>query len=73
MRAVLKTNNLVQLNLAEAVLKDAGIATGVFDSQMSSTDGSVGILPRRLMVSDEDFAQAQRLLREGVPDAVVEP
>ncbi len=73
MRAVLKTNNLVQLNFAEAVLKDAGIATATFDSQMSSTDGSVGILPRRLMVSDDDFEQAQRVLREGVPDAIVEP
>ena len=73
MRAVLKTNNLVQLNFAEAVLKDAGIATVVFDSQMSMTEGSVGVLPRRLMVSNEDFARAQSVLREGVPDAIVEP
>jgi hypothetical protein len=73
MRAVLKTNNLVQLNFAEAILKDAGIASVVFDAQMSMTEGSVGILPRRLMVSDEDFSAAERLLREGLTDAPVEP
>jgi len=72
MRAILKTNNPVQLNFAEAVLKDAGIAAFVFDTQMSMTEGSLGVLPRRLMVADEDFDRAQRLLRDGVPDAVLE-
>jgi hypothetical protein len=73
MRAILKTNNPVQLNFAEAFLKDAGITSYVFDAQMSMTEGSVGVLPRRLMVADDDFAQAQSVLREGVPDAIVEP
>jgi hypothetical protein len=72
MRAVLKTNNPVQLNFAEAILKDAGIAVFVFDTQMSATEGSLGVLPRRLMVADEDFAQAQSLLRESLPDAALE-
>jgi hypothetical protein len=73
MRAILKTNNPVQLNFAEAFLKDAGITTYVFDAQMSMTEGSVGVLPRRLMVADDDFAQAQRLLRDGLPDVPLEP
>ena len=73
MRAVLKTNNLVQMNFAEAILKDAGIASVVFDTQMSMTEGSVGILPRRLMVADDDFAPAERLLREGLNAAPIEP
>jgi hypothetical protein len=72
MRAILKTNNPIQLNFAEAILKDAGIAVFVFDTQMSMTEGSLGVLPRRLMVADEDFMQAQSLLREGLPDAALE-
>ena len=72
MKLVLKTNNPVQLNFAEALLRDAGIAAEVFDAQMSVMEGSVGVLPRRLMVADAYFAAAQRLLREGLPDAVVE-
>lgn len=65
MRAVLKTNNPVLLNFAEVLLRDAGIQALVFDSEMSVMDGSVGILPRRLMVADEDFEQAAALLRDG--------
>lgn len=72
MRPVLKTNNPVQLNFAEAVLKDAGIVSFVFDAQMSMTEGSLGVLPRRLMVADEDFPQALRVLRDGLPDAPLE-
>lgn len=62
MQEVLKTNNLVQLSFAEAVLTDAGIAFFVFDTNMSVMEGSVGILPRRLMVSDEDAVHARELI-----------
>jgi hypothetical protein len=33
-------------------------------------DGSMGFLPRRLMVLDEDFDRAHRLLLQAVPDAM---
>jgi hypothetical protein len=68
MKLVLKTNNPVQLNFAEALLKDAGIQSFRLDEQASSTDGSLGILPRRLMVADEDFGQAETILKEGLAD-----
>jgi Putative prokaryotic signal transducing protein len=72
MRAVLRTNNPVLLNFAEVLLADAGIAAVVFDADMSIMDGSVGILPRRLMVPDEDFAKAAEVLREGLGEAQLE-
>ena len=72
MRDVLRTNDLVLLNFAEAVLSDAGIEAVTFDGHMSVMDGSLGILPRRLMVSDEDFARAKALLCQAVPHAVPE-
>lgn len=68
MRDVLKTNDVVLLNFAEAVLADAGIEAVVFDGHMSVMDGSLGILPRRLMVAEEDFARAQLVLAEAIPD-----
>jgi hypothetical protein len=68
MKLVLKTNNPVQLNFAEALLKDAGIQSFRLDEQASSTDGSLGILPRRLMVADEDFGQAETILKDGLAD-----
>jgi hypothetical protein len=68
MRAVLKTNDPVLLNFVQALLKDAGIEAVVFDSHASIMDGSSGFLPRRLMVADEDAGEAQRVLREALPE-----
>jgi hypothetical protein len=68
MRDVLKTNDPVLLNFAQVLLTDAGIMATVFDSHMSVMDGSLGILPRRLMVSDDDFQRAFDLLKASLSD-----
>lgn len=73
MRDVLKTNDPVLLNFAQVVLSDAGIEAVVFDSHMSIMDGSLGILPRRLMVLDADYERARRVLAEALPEAVAVP
>lgn len=70
MREVLKTNDAVLLNFAEVLLLDAGIHGVVFDGHMSIMDGSLGILPRRLMVSEEDFDRARTILASALPDAM---
>ncbi len=64
LREILKTNNPVELNYAQVVLKDAGIDAVVFDANMSVMDGSMVILPQRLMVANEDETRALALLRE---------
>ena len=69
MREVLKTNNPVLLNFAQALLKDAGIEAVVLDTHASFMDGSMGFLPRRLMVADnDDLAEAQRVLKDALPE-----
>lgn len=70
MRLVLKSNNPVVLSYATHVLKESGIEALVFDTHASIMDGSMAMLPRRLMVADEDFNRAVSLLREAVPDAM---
>jgi hypothetical protein len=72
MRPVLKTNDPVRLNFAEVLLADAGIKAVVFDAEMSIMDGNLGILPRRLMVLDEDFDRAVTLLRDGLGEVPIE-
>jgi hypothetical protein len=68
MRVVLKTVDPVVLNYAANVLEQEGIEAVIFDTHASVMDGSMGFLPRRLMVLDEDFDRAQKLLRQAVPD-----
>ncbi|MBV9550869.1 MAG: DUF2007 domain-containing protein [Alphaproteobacteria bacterium] len=69
MKAVLKTTNPVLLNFAANVLAQEGVEHAIFDENASIMDGSMGFLPRRLMVLDEDFAKAERLLKAAVPEA----
>lgn len=70
MRAVLMTIDPVVLDYAANVLSQEGIESVVFDTHASVMDGSMGFLPRRLMVLDEDFTRAETLLRQAVPDAM---
>ena len=70
MRAVLKTTDPGVLDFAANVLSQEGIESVVFDAHASVMDGSMGFLPRRLMVLDEDFSRAERLLKDAVPDAM---
>ena len=70
MRAVLKTIDPVVLNFAANLLSQEGIESVVLDTHASVMDGSMGFLPRRLMVSDEDFVRAMELLRDALPEAM---
>jgi hypothetical protein len=67
MTPVLKTNDPVKLSFAEALLKDAGIEAIILDGHASVMDGSLGILPRRLMVADDDAARARTILSDAFP------
>ena len=70
MRAVLKTTDPVVLDYAANLLSQEGIESVVFETHASAMDGSMGFLPRRLMVLDEDFVRAETLLRAAVPEAM---
>ena len=67
MRAVLKSNNPVTLSFAANLLSQEGIENIVFDENASVMDGSMGFVQRRLMVADDDFARAGRLLKAAMP------
>jgi hypothetical protein len=61
-RELLATNDLVLLSYAVHLLGEAGIGYEVFDAHMSAVEGSIGAIPRRLMVASEDFPAARRAL-----------
>ncbi len=64
MLELMRTNDAVIISFVEALLKDAGIACFVADRNMSILDGSIGILPRRVMVDEDDLAEARRILTD---------
>lgn len=72
MKEILRTNDPVLLSALQAALAGAGIEAIVFDAYTSIAEGSLGVLPRRLMVPEDDAAEAERILRH-LQDAAEEP
>ncbi|MCK0206902.1 DUF2007 domain-containing protein [Starkeya koreensis] len=64
MRELLRTNDIVLISAVGALLDSAGIGHLVLDQHMSVLEGSIGLLPRRLLVEEDDVARARRLLDE---------
>lgn len=64
MKEILRTNDPVRVSWLTALLKDAGVSVVVLDTHTSILEGSIGAIPRRLVVADEDHARAVRVLRE---------
>jgi len=64
LRELVRTNDAVLVSAIGALLDGAKIKHVVFDQNMSVLEGSIGILPRRVLVADEDVAAARRLLTE---------
>jgi hypothetical protein len=64
MRELIRTNDPVRLSWLTALLADAGIEAIVLDQHTSAVEGSILAIPRRLMVVDDDFTRAHRLLVE---------
>jgi len=59
---LMRTNDLVLISLVEAILKGERIGCFVADQHMSAVEGSLGFLPRRIMVLEDEAAQARRVL-----------
>ncbi|MCK9554016.1 DUF2007 domain-containing protein [Aquamicrobium sp.] len=61
---LVRTNDAVVISFVEALMRDAGIACMVADQNMSVMDGSLGILPRRILVDSEQADKARRILTD---------
>ncbi|MFT4014904.1 MAG: DUF2007 domain-containing protein [Paracoccus sp. (in: a-proteobacteria)] len=64
MKEVLRTTNPLLIARATDLLESEGIAAFPLDQHMSVLEGSLGILPRRLMVADRDHFLARAILRD---------
>ena len=64
MKELLRTNDITVIAYAQAVLDDAGIESFELDVNTSVLEGSLGILPRRLMVIDLNWVEASSLMQD---------
>lgn len=64
MRGLVRSNDPILLSFLTVLLRDAGIQAIEWDSGMSALEGSIGALPRRLAVAEEDYDAARRVLEQ---------
>ncbi len=64
MKELLRTTDLTIIAYASALLQGEGIDCFPIDVHMSVLEGSVGVLPRRVMVREKDHYLAEKILLE---------
>ncbi|TNC74206.1 DUF2007 domain-containing protein [Rubellimicrobium roseum] len=64
MRELLRTTDPTVIAFATALLRGEGIDCFPLDHNMSILEGSIGVLPRRLMVREEDLDDAILVIRD---------
>ena len=64
MKELFSTNDITKFVYAETILNSNDIISFALDENISVLEGSIGILPRRLMVLENDFERASELLED---------
>jgi hypothetical protein len=62
MRELMRVNDPVLISYVEALLKGAGFEPIFLDRNMSVLEGSLGILPCRVLIGEDDWEAARRLI-----------
>jgi putative signal transducing protein len=64
LRELVRTNDIVLVSAIGALLDGANIHHLVLDQNMSVVEGSLGMLPRRILVHEDDNREARRILSD---------
>src|SRR3954464_13793 len=64
LRELVRTNDMVLVSAIGALLDGAHIHHLVLDQNMSVIEGSLGVLPRRILVPEDDNREARQLLAD---------
>ena len=66
MKELLRSNDPVLISFVSALLEEGGVGFSVADTNMSVLEGSIGALPRRVLVEEDQLARA-RMPKRVVP------
>ncbi len=64
MKELFRTTDPTLIPFAKAILRAEEISCFDLDVHMSILEGSIGVMPRRLMVADRDYFMARTILRD---------
>ena len=63
MKILVKTNELIFLSWVKHQLNENDIKFLVFDEFISSTEGNINAFPVRVLVSENDYERAKRIIK----------
>jgi uncharacterized protein (UPF0261 family) len=64
MEIIIASNNTIRLSFLMALLRDAGLSPVMLDQNIASTEGNIGMFPRRIAVASHEATQARRVLHD---------
>ncbi|GAA0772555.1 DUF2007 domain-containing protein [Roseibium denhamense] len=64
MEEIVRTNDPVLISFLESILDDAGIKHFVADGNMSILEGSLAMIPRRVLVDSDQLQKARMLITD---------
>lgn len=64
MRELIRSNDVILIDLLRGLLESERIPVLVADGHMSALEGSIGAFPRRLLVPSDWASRARRLVEE---------
>ena len=62
MRELHRTNNAIELSFILSQLRDCGIEPVALDQHTSAIEGSISAIQQRIMVHDDDYDRANRIM-----------
>jgi hypothetical protein len=69
MAELLRSNDPVLISFTASLLEDAKIPHTIADGHMSTIDGSIGAIPNRVLVADDQLTAARELLTDAGVEA----
>ena len=63
MKEIARSTDPVRLSFLTALLSDGGVTAFLFDTHASIVQGSIGVIPQRLMVADDEYDEAVGILK----------
>ncbi|MCK5750269.1 MAG: DUF2007 domain-containing protein [Oricola sp.] len=71
MKELVRANDPALLSYVQSLLSEANIDFLLADQHMSIMDGSIGALPRRILVPEDEFDRARQVMRDaGLADEI---
>jgi Putative prokaryotic signal transducing protein len=62
-KEIARSTDPVRLSFLTALLSDGGVTAILFDTHASIVQGSLGVIPQRLMVADDEYETAVTILK----------